>query len=272
MNSNGNLSGARRPLILVTNDDSISAKGVHVLVERLLAFGDVVAVCPQYPHSGQSMALTVSSPLRINELPGYKGARMYCVDGTPVDCVKISMHHVLDRRPDLVVSGINHGSNAAVNVLYSGTMGAAMEGTVFGIPSIGFSLTDHSPDADFSPCLDAIDLLVKETLRNGLPENVCLNVNVPDIAHTPKEMREAVPCRGRWNDEYQVYTDPFGKKFYWLSGEYVNLEPENDHTDQWCLEHGIISVVPVGVERTLGNQVHIEWLNDVCSEYNNAHK
>ena len=141
-----------RPLILVSNDDSYTAKGVHVLIDRLVKFGDVVAVCPQYPHSGQSMAISINSPLRILEQPDYNGARMFAVNGTPVDCVKLSMHHILGRRPDLVVAGINHGSNAAVNVLYSGTMGAAMEGAVFGIPSIGFSLTDHDPEADFSPC------------------------------------------------------------------------------------------------------------------------
>ena len=153
----------KRPLILVSNDDSYMARGVHALIDRLTLLGDVVAVCPLHPQSGQSMAITVNSPLRITRIPDYNGARMYHVSGTPVDCIKLAMHHILDSRPDLVVTGINHGSNSAINVLYSGTMGAAMEGAAFGIPSIGFSLTDHSADADFTPCLRAIDVLAAAT-------------------------------------------------------------------------------------------------------------
>lgn len=252
-----------RPLILVSNDDSYTAKGVHVLIDRLVKFGDVVAVCPQYPHSGQSMAISINSPLRILEQPDYNGARMFAVNGTPVDCVKLSMHHILGRRPDLVVAGINHGSNAAVNVLYSGTMGAAMEGAVFGIPSIGFSLTDHDPEADFSPCLDAIDLLVAETLKRGLPRDVCLNVNVPNIPSTPKEMRVAVPCRGNWNDEYREYTDPHGGKFYWLTGHFINEEPEAEDTDEWCLNHGLVSVVPTMLDRTAPTMLSPAWLREL---------
>lgn len=257
-----------RPLILVSNDDSYAAKGVHELVDQLVKFGDVVAVCPQHPQSGQSMSITVSGPLRISEQPSYHGARMITVSGTPVDCIKLSMHHILDRRPDLVVTGINHGSNAAVNVLYSGTMGAAMEGCAFGIPSIGFSLTDHNPEADFTPCLKAIDLLVEAALKNGLPRDVCLNVNVPNISGTPAEMRICTPCRGKWNDEYKEYTDPSGRKFYWLSGEYENEEPDNTGTDEWCLKHGIISVVPVAIERSTEICREVDWLPEVIAAYN----
>ena len=260
-----------KPLILVSNDDSINAKGVHELIDRLVKFGDVVAVCPQYPHSGQSMAITINEPLRIYELPDYNGARMFAVNGTPVDCVKLSMHYILDRRPDLVVAGINHGSNAAVNVLYSGTMGAAMEGAVFGLPSIGFSLTDHSANADFTPCYEAVDLLVEEALKHGLPQDVCLNVNVPNLPGTPREMRVAVPCRGNWNDEYKEYIDPNGRKFYWLTGQYENLEPDNTRTDEWCLSHGIISITKVKVERTDCPNEPIPWLEAACEKYRNAH-
>lgn len=261
-----------RPLILVSNDDSYSAKGVHALIDRLVGFGDVVAVCPQYPHSGQSMAITIDRPLRAKELPDYRGARMYAVDGTPVDCIKLSMHHLLGRRPDLVVAGINHGSNAAVNVLYSGTMGAAMEGAVFGLPSIGFSLTDHDPDADFSPCLDVVDLLVERALRYGMPRDLCLNVNVPDIAGTPREMRLCVPCRGSWNDEYQEYTDPHGRRFYWLTGKYVNEEPDNELTDEWALSHGMISVTTVAAERNLSpEECRVAWLEEAIADYRKAH-
>ena len=258
----------KTPLILVSNDDSYMAPGVHALIDRLVNFGDVVAVCPAQPHSGQSMAITVNSPLRINPLPDYNGAKMYNVTGTPVDCIKLSMHHILPRRPDLVVAGINHGSNSAINVLYSGTMGAAMEGCAFGIPSIGFSLTDHSMEADFQPCFRAIDILVEAMLKNGLPRDICLNVNIPNIDHTPEELRICVPCRGNWNDEYKEYTDPNGKKFYWLTGTYENLEPDNRYTDEWALAHGMASVVPVAIERTLAVAPVVDWLPDAVARYN----
>lgn len=256
-----------RPLILVSNDDSYSAAGVKHLIDRLVKFGDVVAVCPDAPRSGQSMAITVNEALRITQLPDYNGAKMYKVNGTPCDCVKLAMHHILPRRADLVVAGINHGSNSAINVLYSGTMGAAMEGCAFGIPSIGFSLTDHSPDADFTPCFRAVDMLVEQVLKYGLPEDICLNVNIPNVHHVPEEMRIAVPCRGRWNDEYREYTDPSGKKFYWLTGEYVNEEPENELTDEWCLSHGIISVVPVMIDRTAPLPESMSWLPEATRAY-----
>lgn len=254
-----------RPLILVTNDDGIDAKGVHCLIDRLLPYGDIVTVCPDAPRSGQSMAITVNDPLKLTELPDYKGAKMYKVSGTPVDCVKLAMHHILPRKADLVVAGINHGSNAGVNVLYSGTMGAAMEGCAFGIPSIGFSLTSHAADADFTPCYAAIDILVKEVLEHGLPLDICLNVNVPADKGIPSEMKLCVSCRGHWNDEYQEYIDPHGRKFYWLTGTFENLEPDNENTDEWCLDHGIISVVPIDIERTASIKSDMEWLREVSS-------
>lgn len=253
--------------ILVSNDDSYVARGVHALIDRMTAFGEVTAVCPRAPQSGQSMALTVNSPIRIERHEDYNGARMYSATGTPVDCIKIAMHHLLGHRPDIIVTGINHGSNAGINLLYSGTMGAAMEGATFGIPSIGFSLTDHSPKADFEPCFKAIDLLVEETLRNGLPEGVCLNVNIPNLHETPREMRVCTECRGRWEDEYKEYTDPYGGKFYWLQGNFKNLEPENTGTDEWALSHGMISVVPVTIDRSGKADASVLWLRDVCSRY-----
>lgn len=261
-----------KPLILVTNDDSYLAPGVHRLIDRLVQFGDVVAVCPQYPQSGKSMALTVNEMLRIARLDDYNGAKMYHVSGTPVDCVKLAHHFILDRPIDLVVSGINHGSNAAVNVLYSGTMGAAMEGAVIGVPSIGFSLTDHSWEADFTPCRDAIDVLVPALLSNGLPRDVALNVNVPDIGgRIPAQMRVCTQCRGRWNDEYREYTDPAGKKFYLLTGRFEDSEPDNSATDEWALRHGMISVVPVSVDRTQAVASYVPWLAGVAEAYNAAH-
>ena len=270
----------KRPLILVTNDDGIHAKGIHELVDMLLPFGEVVVICPDGPRSAQSMALTVANPLYVTRLEDYHGAVMYKVSGTPVDCVKLAMHTILDRRPDLIVSGINHGSNAAVNLLYSGTMGAAMEGAVFGIPSVGFSLTSHDADADFSNCRRTVELIVSATLKHGLPEDICLNVNIP-YGCEPTAMRVAAECRGHWSDEYVEYTDPSGRKFYMLSGKFVNVEPDNTATDEWCLTHGIVSVVPISINRAVTPAVPVaeqqsrieetvkslDWLESVCAGY-----
>lgn len=252
----------KRPLILVSNDDGYMAPGVHHLIDLLVKFGDVVAVCPDGPRSGQSMAITVSDALRVTPLPDYNGAKMYKSNGTPVDCIKLSMHTILDRKPDLVVSGINHGTNASINVVYSGTMGAAFEGCAFGIPSIGFSLTDHSADADFSPCDKTIDLLVERVLKHGLPEGVCLNVNVPAIDGEPEGIRLVRACKGNWSDEYKEYVDPHGHKFYWLTGKFINEEPENTDTDEWCLAHRIVSVVPTMLDRTAPNIPGLSYLLD----------
>lgn len=250
-----------RPLILVSNDDGYEAPGVHELVRRLIPYGEVVAVCPDGPRSGQSMAITVNEPLRVSELPDFMGAKMYKVNGTPVDCIKLAMHVVLrGRRPSLVVAGINHGSNAAINVVYSGTMGAVFEGCAFGIPSVGFSLTDHAHDADFTPCLPYIDRISREVLVHGLPEGMCLNVNIPNCGHVPEKMRVVRACKGNWSDEYKEYTDPHGRKFYWLTGKFENLEPDNRDTDEWCLSHDIVSVVPTLLDRTMPLAEAQAWL------------
>lgn len=249
-----------RPLILVTNDDGIEAKGVHELIKYLPEGLDVFCVCPDQPRSAQGMALTVNTLLRIKELEDYHGAKMYCANGTPVDCVKLAIDVVLKRKPDLVVAGINHGSNAGVNVIYSGTMGAVFEGCAFGIPSIGFSLTSHHPKADFSGCKPFIQELTTKVIEKGLPEGVCLNVNIPDIPQHPKEMRIAVGCKGKWTNNYEEYTDPFGGKFYLLTGKFINLEPDNKQTDEWCLSHGIVSVVPTLLDRTADNPERFNYL------------
>ncbi len=257
----------KRPLILVSNDDGYNSKGVHELISCLVKHGDVVVVCPDGPRSGQSMAITVNAALRVNRIADYQGAEMYKTNGTPVDCIKLAMHTILKgRKPDLVVAGINHGSNASINVVYSGTMGAAFEGCAFGIPSIGFSLTDHDPDADFTGCIPFVDRIVEATLRNGLPEGICLNVNIPDSREYPAEMRVVRACRGNWSDEYKEYTDPSGHKFYWITGKFENDEPESTDTDQWCLDHGIVSVVPTLLERTAPfDTPGLEWLFNMDS-------
>lgn len=211
------------------------------------------------------MAITVNSALRIDKIDSWDGpGTMYKTNGTPVDCVKLAMHSILDRRPDLVATGINHGSNAAVNVVYSGTMGAAMEGCAFGIPSVGFSLTDHNPDADFTPCGPYVKALSEGILKHGLPEGVCLNVNIPNIEGMPDGMRVVRAAKGNWNDEYARYTDPHGHPFYWLTGHFENHEPDARDTDEWCLAHRLVSVVPTMLDRTAPNHAALQWLSDAA--------
>lgn len=246
----------RRPLILVSNDDGFRAPGVHCLTRMLQEFADVVAVCPMGPQSGKSMALTVSDPLRITAVEAYReeepGVEWYHVNGTPVDCVKVAMHTILKgRRPDLVCTGINHGSNAAINVVYSGTMGAAFEGCAFGIPSCGFSLCDHSMQADFSEMLPYVKEVVDRMLEKGLPEGVCLNMNAPKGKLVG--MRQTVSCRGHWSDEYQEFIDPQGRRFYMLTGKFINDEPENPDTDDALLSRGYATLVPVMLDPTFPN-------------------
>lgn len=235
--------------ILVTNDDGIYAKGVHKLIDRLQKFGDVVCVCPDAPRSGQSMAMTFENPLRLTRLDDYHGAKMYKVNGTPVDCVKLALHAVMDRVPDLVVAGINHGSNAAVNVIYSGTMGAAFEACAWGIPAVGFSLTTHDPDADFEPCMPYVDEVINHIIDKGLPDGVCLNVNIPAQC-IPLGLKWTRAAKGKWTDEYKRYDDPMGRPFYMLMGHFVNAEPDNHDTDEWLLDHGYATVVPCALDRT----------------------
>ena len=249
-----------KPLILVSNDDGINAKGVHELIKHLQHIGEVVCICPESPQSGMSMALTINNPLRIKRLEDYHGAAMYKVNGTPVDCIKMGVDTILPRRPDIVVSGINHGSNAAINVVYSGTMGAALEGCAYGIPSIGFSLTSHDEDADFSPCMPVVDKLVKLVLEKGLPDGICLNVNMPAKVKEYKEMRVVRSCKGRWNDRYDEYIDPAKRPFYFLAGRFENSEPDNPDTDEWCINNGIVSIVAVKLDPTYYTPGEFGWI------------
>lgn len=248
-----------RPLILISNDDGIHAAGVHRLIDFLADMADIVCVCPDSPRSGQSMAISVASAMRVTRHPDYMGAQMYSTNGTPVDCIKLAWHTILGRRPDLVLAGINHGSNAAINVLYSGTMGATLEGCAFGVPAVGFSLTNHSHDADFEPCRPFVRKIVEGVIANGLPEGVCLNVNIPDCSPAPKGMRLVRSCKGNWSDEYVEYRDPAGHPFYMLAGHFENQEPQSTDTDQYCLDHGIVSVVPILLDPTAPAST-IPWL------------
>lgn len=249
-------------LILLSNDDGYQAKGVRELMKWLSRFGKVVAVCPDAGRSGQSMALTFNSPLWIAKTDSpVEGCEMWHCSGTPVDCIKIAQHTILKGvKPDLVVAGINHGSNASVNVLYSGTMGAVFEGCSWNVPAVGFSLTDHDPDADFSACEDVVERVVSGVLKNGLPEGVCLNVNIPKGAQKGMPIRLTRACRGRWSEEFKEYQDPHGRTFYWLTGYFINEEPEATDTDEYALSQGCTSIVAEELNRTAGKTRTPEWL------------
>lgn len=236
-----------RPLILLTNDDSIDAPGLYRLIDCLPTTVDVIAVAPASPQSGKSSAITVGTPLRVSEKPDYKDARMFTVNGTPVDCVKMAMHAIVPRRPDLVLSGINHGSNSGCNVVYSGTMGAVIEGCTLGIQSCGFSLLHHSWKADFGPAMPFIRQMVERLMAAPLPDGVCLNVNIP-AGVDPLGVRVCRAARSYWTDEYERYVDPTGNPFYILTGRFVNREPDAADTDEYWLAQNYISAVPVAAD------------------------
>lgn len=239
---------------MVTNDDGVHSRGLATLAEIACALGDVVVVAPSSPQSAKSSALTADAPLHIADHPPIAGARVYSVSGTPVDCVKLGMHAVLDRRPDLLVSGINHGSNAAVNNIYSGTMGAAMEGCVIGIPSVGFSLLDHSASADFGSITAMISDIMTRVLASGLPEGVCLNVNFPKGV-VPAGLRMVRAAGGHWTEEYADYATPGGRPFYWLTGKYHNTEPDATDTDEYWLARGWATAVPIRPDQTARDMI-----------------
>ena len=249
--------------ILITNDDSIHAPGLHALIDCASNFGDVLVVAPVEPQSGQSSAITVRQPLRIEENESYHGARMFTVSGTPVDCVKLAMHTLFDTKPDLLLSGINHGSNSGNCIVYSGTLGAVLEGCMLGIPSVGFSLLHHSLKADFSLSQNFVTAIIAEVVKNGLPDYTALNVNIP-ARIVPKGVRVCRAARGHWTEEYREYTDPFGKPFYMLTGLFVNDEADCTDTDEYWLGKGYISAVPVTPEMTSFG--HIESLSRIFND------
>ena len=241
-------------LIFVSNDDGYRAKGFAAAIEVAREFGRVVAVAPSEPQSGRSQAITMYEPLFLEKHRDEPDVEVYSFTGTPVDCVKWAFDHLLlNEKVDLVVSGINHGSNSAINVLYSGTMGAAIEGSFYGCPAIGLSLTDHAADADFTAAKKYAREIVASVLEGGesLGRPLCLNVNVPNIAlEEIRGVRVCRQCRGIWTEEFFRHEDPRGKPYFWLTGSYTNYEPESDETDEWALAHGYVSVVPVQVDMT----------------------
>ncbi len=238
-----------KPLILITNDDGVNAKGIRSLIAGVLPLGEVVVVAPDSPRSAQSSALTVATPIRVKKTEEDNNLTIYQCTGTPADCVKLALNQILNRTPDVIVSGINHGTNASISVLYSGTMGAALEGCVAGIPSIGFSLCSFDPRANFAEAMRYANLITEKVLQNGLPRQICLNVNIPHTTQV-KGLKVCRQSEGYWSEEFLKRQDPTGRNYYWLTGEFINAEPMNDDTDQWALEQGYVSVVPVKVDMT----------------------
>jgi len=237
-----------KPLILITNDDGDSAKGIQVLTRIMQQLGDVIVMAPDGPRSAQSNAITVTHPIRYKLIEQSEGLTRYICTGTPTDCVKLALNEAVPRKPDLIVSGINHGSNAAVNVIYSGTMGAVLEGCENGFSSVGFSICDHSFQADFSRFEKYVLEISRKILQNPLPHGVCLNVNAP--VGEIKGVKVARQCDGQWTKEFAKRVDPVGRNYFWLTGEFTNFEPEATDTDEWALANGYVSVVPTKIDLT----------------------
>ncbi len=238
----------RRPLILVTNDDGYQSKGITSLTEAMRNLGDVIVFAPDSHRSGMSSAISPSFPLRARLLRKEEDLTVYACNGTPVDCVKLALNEFTERKPDLLVSGINHGSNAGISVIYSGTMGAAIEGCIFDVPSIGFSLCDFTSDADFSSTMEVASKVAKKAIEEGLPKGICLNVNVPSGA--VKGIRVTTQTQGKWVNEYHRSKDGAGRDIFWLTGNFENWEGENENSDEWVLANGYASVVPVKIDMT----------------------
>ena len=245
------MNGTQRPLILVTNDDGIAAPGIRNLVESVADLGDVVIVAPDSHQSGMGHAITISNILRIAPYDfRMAGVQAYKTSGTPVDCVKLAIYKILKRKPDVLLSGINHGSNASINVIYSGTMSAAVEGALEDIPSVGFSLCDFAEDADFRASRDVARTVTKQVLAHGTPKGTCLNVNIPKLA--PEDVKGLRVCRqaaGHWADSFEERQAPGGRTYYWMTGNFTDIDNGED-TDEWALRNGYVSVVPVHYDLT----------------------
>jgi len=236
------------PIILVTNDDGLNAKGIKALVAMVKGFGNIYVVAPNRSNSGKSNSITVEVPIRIKKVRDEENLHIYSCKGTPVDCVKLALNKILPRTPDFLVSGINHGANTSVSVLYSGTMGATIEGCLNGIPSVGFSLNDFNADADFSAAIKYGRKVFGNLVENGLKKGVCLNVNFPK--GEVKGIRVCRQAEGMWKEEFDHRKDPFGGDYYWLTGYFKNAEPNSEETDEWAIRNGFASVVPTQVDMT----------------------
>ena len=241
----------KKPLILISNDDGIDAPGIRFLINQMLEIGDVVVVAPNSPQSGQGHAISVNTFLEFKPHNNFDGEHLeYSCSGTPADCIKLGVHEILDRKPDLCVSGINHGANSSISVIYSGTMSAALEAGIEGIPSIGFSIQDFSWAADFSICAPFVKSIAQKVLDEGLPEGVVLNVNFPKSQDKPYNgVKICKQARGNWVNKFDKRTNPHGKVYYWMNGKYVNMD-SSENTDEAALEDYYVSVVPTQFDLT----------------------
>jgi 5'-nucleotidase len=240
-----------KPLILVTNDDGINAPGIRALIQIMTEIGDVIVVAPDSPQSAMGHAITINNTLHLNQISTENDAvKEYSCSGTPVDCVKLAVNELLKQKPDLCVSGINHGSNSSINVIYSGTMSAAVEAGIEGIPAIGFSLLDYEWNADFETIKPLIKKIALEVLNNKLPEGTVLNVNFPKLKHDDiKGIKICRQAKAIWMEKFDKRKTPYGKDYYWLTGEFVNQDKGED-TDEFALAHGYVSIVPVQYDLT----------------------
>jgi 5'-nucleotidase len=238
------------PLILITNDDGVKAPGIRALIGCIRPLGRVVVVAPDRPQSGTAHAVTIAHPLRLELITREPDYEEYCCNGTPADCVKLAFKIVMRRRPDFLFSGINHGNNASINIVYSGTMAAVLEGALAGVPSVGFSLDNYSLDADFGPSGPYIKTVAENVMKHGLPAGVCLNVNIPAVpAEKIKGIRLCRQAGGSWQEDFDEREDPHGRKYYWMKGVYVKVGNGED-TDQWAVENNYVAVVPVHFDMT----------------------
>lgn len=252
-----------KPLILISNDDGITSRGIRLLVEIMSELGEVLVVAPDSPQSAMGHAITIGDTLRLDETDIFGDIKAYECSGTPADCVKLAKHHILtDRQPDLVVSGMNHGSNTSISVLYSGTMSAAIEAAMEGLPAIGFSLCDYSHEADMSHVRKWIKNIAQEALKKGIPKGVAINVNFPPKRN--EEIRGIKICRqanARWQEEFDERFDPYGRKYYWLTGNFVNHDKGEDN-DEWAIANNYVSLVPCLFDLTAHyamTQINEEW-------------
>ena len=239
-----------KPQILITNDDGISAKGIAALIEVAKPFGDIYVLAPDKPQSGMGHAISIHDPIRLFKSELYPGVQSYACSGTPVDCVKLGIFELLGTKPDLLLSGINHGENSSTNVLYSGTMSAAIEGAMEGIPSFGFSLADFSADADFSAAQHYIQILLAQFFEKGFEPSVCLNVNIPKLPLSEiKGIRVVKQAHAYWADRFEKRQDQYGRDYFCLTGEFADLDQRPD-TDLHALKEGFVSVVPTHFDLT----------------------
>ena len=252
---------SKKPLILVTNDDGINAPGSRTLISVVKDIGDVIVVAPDSPQSGMGHAITINSTLHSSRItPKNSEIIEYSCSGTPADCVKLAINELMPRKPDLCVSGINHGSNSSINVIYSGTMSAAIEAGIEGVPAIGFSLLDYSWNADFSQSKDFIRKITLNALNNGIPKGVVLNVNIPSVKKSDiKGVKICRQAKAYWVEEFDKRKNPLGQEYYWLTGKFVNKDQGED-TDEWALKNNYISIVPVEFDLTAHHA--IQGLNE----------